>query len=38
LFQKVADNDAEGMVKAIPAFIGDKMILRSDKFLYLIAN
>ncbi|MCD6355066.1 MAG: hypothetical protein J7L95_05910 [Prolixibacteraceae bacterium] len=26
----------EGTVKAIPAFVGDKLILRSGKFLYLI--
>lgn len=37
-FQKVAENDIEGTVKAVPAFVGDKMILRSDKFLYLFAN
>jgi len=35
-FQKVAENSVEGIVKAVPAFIGDKMILRSDKLLYLI--
>lgn len=35
-FQKVAENDIEGMVKAVPVFVEDKMILRSDKFLYLI--
>jgi outer membrane protein assembly factor BamB len=35
-FQLVAENDVEGTVKAIPAFVADKMILRSDKFLYLI--
>jgi outer membrane protein assembly factor BamB len=35
-FQKVAENDVEGTVKAIPAFVEDKMILRSEKFLYLI--
>jgi outer membrane protein assembly factor BamB len=35
-FEKVAENDIEGTVKAVPVFVGDKMILRSDKFLYLI--
>jgi outer membrane protein assembly factor BamB len=35
-FQKVAENDIEGTVKAVPVFVGDKMILRSDKFLYLV--
>ncbi len=35
-FQKIAENDIEGTVKAVPAFVDDKMILRSDKFLYLI--
>jgi len=35
-FQKIAENDVEGIVKAIPAFVGDKMILRSDQYLYLI--
>ncbi|WP_346854666.1 PQQ-binding-like beta-propeller repeat protein [uncultured Draconibacterium sp.] len=35
-FQKVAENDVDGTVKAVPAFVGDKMILRSDKFLYAI--
>jgi outer membrane protein assembly factor BamB len=35
-FQKVAENDIDGTVKAVPVFVGDKMILRSDKFLYLI--
>lgn len=35
-FQKVAENDIEGTVKAVPVFVEDKMILRSDKFLYLI--
>ncbi|MEN8118155.1 MAG: PQQ-binding-like beta-propeller repeat protein [Bacteroidota bacterium] len=35
-FQLVAQNDVEGIVKAVPAFVGDKMVLRSDKFLYLI--
>ncbi len=35
-FQKVAENKINGMVKAMPVFVNDKMILRSDKFLYLI--
>lgn len=35
-FQLLAENDIEGTVKAIPAFFGGKMVLRSDKFLYLI--
>ncbi len=35
-FQKVAENDIKGTVKSTPVFVGDKMILRSDKFLYLI--
>lgn len=35
-FQKVAENDIEGTVKAVPVFIKNKMLLRSDKFLYLI--
>ncbi|WP_340110876.1 PQQ-binding-like beta-propeller repeat protein [Maribellus mangrovi] len=35
-FQKVAENSIDGIVKAIPAFVGDKMLVRSDKYLYLI--
>ncbi len=35
-FEKVAENSLDGMVKAVPAFVGDKMIVRSDKFLYKI--
>ncbi len=35
-FEMVAENDIPGTVKAMPAFVGGKMILRSDKFLYLI--
>lgn len=35
-FQKIAENDIPGTVKPTPVFIADKMILRSDKFLYLI--
>ena len=35
-FQVVAENDISGTVKAVPAFIGDKMVLRTDKFLYVI--
>ncbi len=32
----VAENSIHEKVKATPVFVGDKMILRSDKFLYLI--
>ncbi len=35
-FQKVAENDIDGTVKTTPVFVQDKMILRSDKFLYMI--
>lgn len=35
-FQKVAENNIGETVKAVPAFIGDKMILRAEKNLYLI--
>ena len=35
-FRKVAENDIDGTVKAIPVFVDNKMLLRSDKFLYLI--
>lgn len=35
-FQKVAENDIVETVKAIPVFVGDKMLLRSERFLYLI--
>jgi len=35
-FQKVAENDIDETVKAVPAFVQDKMILRTDKNLYLI--
>jgi len=35
-FQKVAENNLDGIVKAVPAFVDDKMIVRSDKHLYLI--
>lgn len=35
-FQKVAGNNLDGIVKAVPAFVDDKMIVRSDKHLYLI--
>lgn len=35
-FQKVAENDIEGTVKTVPVFVNDKMLLRNDKFLYLI--
>lgn len=35
-FQKVAENDLKETVKAIPVFVDDKMILRSEKALYLI--
>jgi outer membrane protein assembly factor BamB len=35
-FQKVAENSLDGIAKAVPAFVGDKMIVRSYKYLYLI--
>ena len=35
-FQKVAENKINGMVKAMPVFVNNKMILRTEKFLYLI--
>ena len=35
-FQKIAENDIGETVKAVPAFVGDKMILRTDKHLFLI--
>uniref|UniRef100_UPI003217297C outer membrane protein assembly factor BamB family protein n=1 Tax=uncultured Draconibacterium sp. TaxID=1573823 RepID=UPI003217297C len=35
-FQKIAENDIDGTVKTIPAFVDDKIVLRSDKYLYLI--
>lgn len=35
-FQKVAENEIDETVKAVPAFVQDKMILRTDKNLYLI--
>lgn len=35
-FQKIAENDIDETVKAVPSFIGDKMILRTEKFLYVI--
>jgi outer membrane protein assembly factor BamB len=35
-FQKVAENDIDEMVKAVPVFVQDKMVLRTDKNLYLI--
>ena len=35
-FQKVAENDIDGTVKALPVFVDNKMLLRSDKNLYLI--
>lgn len=35
-FQKIAENDIKETVKAMPVFIGDNMILRTDKLLYLI--
>ncbi|MDO8929751.1 MAG: PQQ-binding-like beta-propeller repeat protein [Bacteroidota bacterium] len=37
-FQLVAENQLEGQVKATPAIVRDKIILRSDKFLYCIGN
>lgn len=35
-FQKIAENEIGETVKAIPAFVGDKMVLRSEEFLYLV--
>nr|WP_319273359.1 PQQ-binding-like beta-propeller repeat protein [uncultured Draconibacterium sp.] len=35
-FEKVAENDIGETVKAVPVFVGNKMLLRSEKFLYLI--
>jgi len=35
-FQKVAENDIGETVKAVPVFVNDKMILRTDKNLYSI--
>jgi len=35
-FQKIAENDIKETVKAMPVFIGNQMILRTEKFLYLI--
>lgn len=35
-FQKVAENDIDETVKAVPVFVQDKMVLRTDKNLYLI--
>ncbi len=35
-FQKVAENGIGETVKATPVFVRDKMILRTEKFLYLI--
>ncbi len=35
-FHKVAENDVDGTVKTIPAFVDDKMLLRTDEFLFLI--
>jgi outer membrane protein assembly factor BamB len=35
-FQKIAENDIGETVKAVPVFVGDKMILRTEKNLYHI--
>jgi outer membrane protein assembly factor BamB len=35
-FQKIAENDIAETVKAVPVFVDDKMLLRTEKFLYLI--
>jgi outer membrane protein assembly factor BamB len=35
-FQKVAENSIGETVKAVPAFVRGKMVLRTDKSLYLI--
>ena len=37
-FQKVAENSIGETVKAIPAFVGDKMVLRTQKHLFLIKS
>ncbi len=35
-FQQVAENDIDETVKAVPAFVNGKMLLRTEKNLYLI--
>lgn len=35
-FQQIAENDIDETVKATPVFVQDKMLLRTDKNLYLI--
>ena len=35
-FQVVAENEIRETVKAVPAFVNDKMILRTDRHLFLI--
>ncbi len=35
-FQKVAENDISETVKAVPVFVKDKLLLRTEKKLYLI--
>jgi len=35
-FQKVAENDIDETVKSVPVFVQDKLVLRTDKNLYLI--
>ncbi|MCG6185795.1 outer membrane protein assembly factor BamB family protein [Maribellus maritimus] len=35
-FQKIAENDIDETVKAVPVFIQDKLLLRTEKNLYLI--
>jgi outer membrane protein assembly factor BamB len=35
-FQLIAENNIGETVKAVPAFVDGKMVLRTEKFLYLI--
>jgi len=37
-FQKVAENNIGETVKALPVFVRDRLILRTDKNLYMIRN
>ena len=37
-FQKVAENSIGETVKALPVFVRDRLILRTDKNLYMIGN
>lgn len=36
VFHKIAENDIDETVKAVPAFVGDRMLLRTENHLYLI--